>query len=94
MSDESVRERLGALGGDKANYLVGLISTLLDSIIVDERQAKAAKGLARKQIWDTEYERGRDETYILTCYMRNPEMGILPKCEEEKLRKEEEEQES
>lgn len=91
MSDDSVRERLGTLGGDKANYLVGQISTLLDSIIVDERQAKAAKDLARKQIWDTEYERGREETYILNGYRRNPEMGLFPKCEEEKFKKEDKE---
>jgi len=91
MPDKSVRERLGALGGDKANYLVGQISTLLDSIIVDERQAKAAKDLARKQIWDMEYERGREETYILNCYRKNPKMGIFPKCEEEKLKKEDKE---
>ena len=91
MSDESLRGKLGALGGDKANYLVGQISTLLDSIIVDERQAKAAKDLARKQIWDTEYERGREETYLLNCYRRNPEMGIFPKCEEEKFKKEDKE---
>ncbi len=89
MSDESLRGRLGVIGGDRANYLVGQISTLLDSIIADERQAKAAKDLARKQIWDAEYERGRDETYILSCYRRNPEMGIFPECEEEKLKKEE-----
>jgi len=91
MSDMSVRERLGTLGGDKANYLVGQISTLLDSIIVDERQAKAAKDLARKQVWDTEYERGREETYILNCYRRNPKIGLFPKCEEEKFKKEDKE---
>lgn len=91
MSDESLRERLGVLGGDKANYLVGQISTLLDSIIADERQAKAAKDLARKQIWDTEYERGREETYLLNCYRRNPKIGLFPKCEEGKYKKEDKE---
>ena len=91
MSNESLRERLGALGGGKANHLVGQISTLLDSILADERQAKAAKDLARGLIWDTEYERGREETYILNCYRRNLEMGIFPKCEEEQLKKEEKE---
>ena len=90
MSDKSLRERLGALGGDKANYLVGQISTLLDSILPDERQAKAAKDLARVLIWNTEHERGREETYILSCYRRDPEMGIFPQCEEEKFKKEDE----
>lgn len=91
MSDESLRGRLGALGGDKANYLVGQISTLLDSILADERQAKAAKDLARSLIWATEYERGREETYILNCYRRDPKIGIFPKCEEEKFKKEDKE---
>lgn len=91
MSDISVRERLSTLGGDKANYVVGQISTLLDSIIADERQAKAAKDLAKSLIWNTEYERGREETYILSCYRRNPKMGIFPKCEEEKMKKEDKE---
>lgn len=91
MSDESLRGRLGALGGDKANHLVGQISTLLDSILTDERQAKAAKDLARGLIWETECERGGMETHVLSCYRRNPEMGIFPQCEEEKFRKEEKE---
>ena len=91
MSDESLRGRLSALGGDKANHLVGQISTLLDALLVDERQAKAAKDLARGLIWETEYERGRLETYILNCYRRDPEIGIFPKCEEEKFEKEDRE---
>ena len=91
MSDESLRGRLGTLGGDQANHLVGQISTLLDSILADERQAKAAKDLARGLIWNTEYERGREETYILGCYRRDPKMGIFPKCEEEKLQREDKE---
>lgn len=90
MSDESLRDRLSALGGDKTNHLVGQISTLLDSILPDERQAKAAKDLARGLIWETEYERGRLETYILRCYRRDPGMGIFPQCEEEKFKKEDE----
>lgn len=91
MSDESLRSRLGTLGGNLANHVVGQISTLLDSILADERQAKAAKDLARGLIWETEYERGREETYILKCYRRDPGMGIFPECEEEKLKKEDEE---
>ena len=90
MSDESLSERLSVLGGDKANYLVGQISTLLDSLLADERQAKAAKDLARGLIWNTEHERGSEEKYILGCYRRNPKMGIFPACEEEKFKKEEE----
>lgn len=91
MSDESLRGRLGTLGGNTANHLVGQISTLLDALLADERQAKAAKDLARGLIWETEYERGRQETYILSCYRRDPEMGIFPKCEEEKFKKEDKE---
>lgn len=91
MSDESLRGRLSALGGDKANHLVGQISTLLDALLADERQAKAAKDLARGLIWETEYERGRMEAYILNCYRINPKMGIFPECEEEKLKKEDKE---
>lgn len=91
MPNESLRERLGALGGGKANHLVGQISTLLDSILADERQAKAAKDLARGLIWDTENERGREEVYILSCYRRNPKTGIFPEFEEEQLKKEDKE---
>lgn len=36
----------------ETNYLVGQIATLLDAIISDDRQAKAAKDIAKNLIWE------------------------------------------
>ena len=38
---------------DATNYLVGQIATLLDAMLPDERQAKAAKDIAKTLIWNT-----------------------------------------
>ncbi|GAG76064.1 unnamed protein product [marine sediment metagenome] len=86
MSDEPLSERLREHGGQITNHLIGKIVTLLDSVIADERQAKAAKDLARTMLWDTENDRGRAEDYILRCYRSNPKVGIFPDWKEKELR--------
>ena len=50
---------------DATSYLVGKISTLLDAIIADERQVKAAKDMAKTLIWDRKNEMDRAIAHIL-----------------------------
>ena len=78
MSGETVYDRLSEVGHSLTNHLVGQICTLLDSTLADERQAKAAKDIARGIIWQVQHERIRGETDILLCFRRNPESGLIP----------------
>lgn len=42
------------------NHLVGQIATLLDAMLPDARQAKAAKDIAKTLIWDRKNELDRE----------------------------------
>ena len=42
------------------NHLVGQIATLLDATLPDERQAKAAKDIAKTLIWERKNEMDRE----------------------------------
>ena len=46
------------------NYLVGQIATLLDAMLPDERQAKAAKDIAKTLIWNRKNEMDRAIAHI------------------------------
>ena len=89
MSEESLFARLGEHGNQITKHLVGKIVTLLDSVLADERQAKAAKDLAKTMIWDVENERAKAEEYILNDYRRSPEIGIFPEWKEKDLKERE-----
>ena len=47
------------------NHLVGQIATLLDAMLPDERQAKAAKDIAKTLIWERKNEMDRELERIL-----------------------------
>lgn len=49
------------------NHLVGQISTLLDAMLPDERQAKAAKDIAKTLIWERKNEIDREIAHILSA---------------------------
>ena len=51
MSEETLSERLQTHNDQLTNHLVGEVRTLLDAIISDERQAKAAKDMARESFF-------------------------------------------
>ena len=57
---ERVTRRLWEVTYSETNHLVGQISTLLDAMLPDERQAKAAKDIARTLIWDRKNEMDRE----------------------------------
>lgn len=78
MSGESVYDRLAEASHGFTQDLVGRISTLLDSSLTDDRQAKAAKDLARGIIWQLHRERERMECEVLLSYWKNPKLGIIP----------------
>lgn len=44
----------------ETNHLVGQIATLLDAIISDDRQAKAAKDMAKTLIWERKNSMDRE----------------------------------
>lgn len=48
------------------NHLVGQIATLLDAMLSDERQAKAAKDIAKTLIWERKNEMDRGITHLLS----------------------------
>lgn len=85
MSGDTVYDSLAGLGHELTNHLVGQICTLLDSALVDERQAKAAKDLARQIIWQMQHERIRGEEEIILRYRRSPETGLVPDWKEKEL---------
>lgn len=58
---EQLSARLSEVTYGETNYLVGKISTLLDAMLSDERQAKAAKDIARNLIW--ERKNGMDKEF-------------------------------
>ncbi len=89
MSGETLSERLGEHGNQITKHLTGKILTLLDSVLVDERQVKAAKDLAQSIIWGVEGERAHAEEYILNDYRRSPEDGIFPEWKEKELKERE-----
>lgn len=78
MSGETLYDKLEEVGDGLTNQLVGEISTLLDSILADERQVKAAKDLARGIIWRLGHERARIENRLLIDYWRNPKLALIP----------------
>ena len=46
-------------------HLIGQIATLLDAMLADERQAKAAKDIAKTLIWERKNEMDRELERIL-----------------------------
>lgn len=57
---EQVPSGYWEIGTDATNNLVGRIATLLDAIIPDDRQAKAAKDMAKTLIWERKNQMDRE----------------------------------
>jgi len=78
MSEETLYHRLREVGYGLAQDLVGRICTVIDATLVDERQAKAAKDLAKGIIWRLQREREEMEVEFLVYHWQNPKLGIIP----------------
>ena len=84
MSEETLSERLGTHNDQLTNHLVGEVRTLLDAIISDERQAKAAKDMVRDIIWGVDKDRTRGREHILFGFAKTP-VPIFPDWLKEQL---------